>query len=60
MHKVVLAVDKLAALLDELTSKTVGLNVTDATTPVRFIDGDDASYLAVLAPTAGPSMSYRR
>jgi len=39
MHKVVLAVDKLAALLDELTSKTVGLNVTDATTPVRFIDG---------------------
>ena len=51
--KVVLAVDKLAALLDELTSKTVGLSVTDATTPVRFTDGDDASFLAVLAPTAG-------
>ena len=37
----------------KLAGKTVNLNVTDATTPVRICDGDDAGFLAVLTPTSG-------
>jgi DNA polymerase-3 subunit beta len=50
---VALAVDRFSVLLDELAGKTINLNVTDATTPVRICDGDDAGFLAVLAPTSG-------
>jgi DNA polymerase-3 subunit beta len=48
-----LAVDKLAALIDEFAGNTISLDVTDAATPVRITDSDDPSFLAVLAPTAG-------
>jgi DNA polymerase-3 subunit beta len=52
--KVALAVDRLAALLDEFTGTTVNLDVTDGT-PVRITDRDDADFVVVLAPTAVPS-----
>jgi DNA polymerase III subunit beta len=50
--KVALAIDRLAALLDEFTGKTVTIDVADAATPVRFTDPDDAGFLAILAPRA--------
>jgi DNA polymerase-3 subunit beta len=53
--KVALAVNKLAALLDEFAGKTVRLDIADATTPALITDGDDPYFLAVLAPTAAPS-----
>jgi DNA polymerase III subunit beta len=53
--RVSLAVDKLAALLDEFTGKTINLDIVDPATPVRITDRDDLNFLAVLAPTAIPS-----
>jgi DNA polymerase-3 subunit beta len=50
--RVALAIDKLAAPLDEFTGTTVSLDVTDAATPVRLYDRDDPGFLVILAPTA--------
>ena len=51
--KVVLAIDRLAALLGEFAGKTISLDVTNAVTPLRITDNDDPDFLVLLAPTAG-------
>jgi DNA polymerase-3 subunit beta len=50
---VVLAIDRLMALLAGLTGKSVELDSTDAATPPRLTDSDDSGILALLAPTSG-------
>jgi DNA polymerase III sliding clamp (beta) subunit (PCNA family) len=51
--RVVVAIDKLTALLTELAGKSVELDSTDVTTPLRLTTADDTGVSRVAAPLPG-------